>query len=430
MRPLWITAVALSIALAGPANTASFIYSYKETDKDPKTWRVCLGRLEEGRLTTSEAFSTDEVRMFYSFVGAAGHHAVISRHGEGIAECIDLRTMKREVVDSDFARAVCISDRQMIYLAEDSGSETVPSAAILKRYLFADARSERICAEKILTRIPFPAVDDPTKPISVFWGVFLVDGKRLIGNVDLNTGGFTRAAELDASEQVLCADVSENGQWVLLGVEDTESSVPPTGVRAIAARIRLVDTRSGESRVLVRSVYQAVPAASGLPPRFAAVFAGNDHVLYPETVLDGSGGISFQRLMSLELSTRTTVSTAVIEGGQRLVNAVPVRAPDGMIEWAEYQIHPDSRKAEPLDRYRARPFRVDDTGDLVVGGKKIGRVGRPASVWSRDGVVAFVGRVEEDDSPGLHIYCDGMERPVRVNPDPSVVQTFGFLDTP
>lgn len=429
MIGLPVIIIALAVATPGPTGAQSFIYSYKETKNDPDTWHVCVGRLEDGKLTTTQAFAEKDVRLFYSFVGAAGDYVVLSRHGEGIAESVDIRTMKRRTVDPGFARAVSISDRHMVYLAEDPTSKSARPAMILKKHVFAEARSETICGHRVITRIPFPAVEDLRIPVDVFWGLFEVDGKQVIGKVDLSTGGFTRIAELGGSERVLSADVSDDGGMVVLGLEDTESFVPGTGVQAMAAQLRLVDTKSGQSSAIARSIYQAVPASSGLPPRFTAVFAGLDHLLYPETALDGKGGISLQRLVSLELSTRKTATIQMIEGGDRLVNAVPIRASDGLIEWAEYQIDPWTRTAAALDRHRGRPYRVDTTGRLVVGDTAIGYADRPAYVWSRGGVLAFVGKPDKESSSGLYVYSDGMEKPVRVNPDPSLVQTFGFLDT-
>lgn len=433
MRKFVLAAALVGLALAEGAYAATFVYSYK--NRGEKTWHVCIGALEGGKLVSREAFAS-QVRMYYQFIGAAGDNVVLSRYGENIAERLNVKTMKRGVIASDFLRAVSVTPREIVYLAAAPEEDVPGVGGVLTRRAFAEPAPQVISPQPIIHQLPFPAAYSADRPVSTFWGIFHIAGKPVLGAIDITeekpaggkpattVGKFRRIAPVP--DDLLSADVSPDGGSVAVGAGGAPAAAGADN--ALLCRVEIIDIASGKSRVVAEGLRQRVPANSGVGPRFSVVFAGSGHVLYPETVVSGKGEIMGQRLMVLDLSSGAAAEVASISDRTRIVNAIPVRTPDGDIKWGEYTIDPQSRRVRPVSGGGDRGYVIRNGRQLNVGGRPVGYVSPGPQVWTSGGTVAFVGSLEETGPQGLYVLGPGMDHPARVNPEGSAVQTFGFLD--
>lgn len=423
MSRIIVAALLLSITLCSVVVAQDFIYSYREASREPGPWRVCLGSFKDGKIENTEIATAPNLKMHYLFSGCSSGNVFLTRYGEQGLDWLNLKTHKINPLARDFRRIVCSSATELVYIGIAESDDAPDGAGVLKRYLFAEGRSEVLMPEFIIQQIPFPAGRDISKPLDVLWGVFWADGKRVLGKVEMKDRKLRVIAPLE--EEILCADVSPDGSRILIGSRDINT----TGVEsenALSARLDLVEVAAAKVTALARTLHQQVPVNPGIRPNFSAVFAGDGHVLYPETVQDGGGGISHQRLIDRDLASGKNKEIASITDKNRVINAAPMHTGEGWIMWGEYKIDPQTREVK-LQRGPDSVYRIENRADLIVGSKKIAQI-EMGQVWEKNGLVAFIGRLDPADKPALYVYRSGMEKPVQVSPEQTVIRTFGFVE--
>lgn len=424
MRKLVPLILTLCAVLPASASAQQFIYSYRDAAKDAKTWRVCVGALRDGKVTSEEVAAADDLRMFYAFVGAGGDNVVLRRYGERQADWLNLKTRKINPIALDVVTPLWVTPTEFTYLALAPGSETSGTEAVLKRFVFADANSTTVSDAVVVRQAPFAPNANLGTPADRLWGIFLEDGAQVLGSVDMASGKFTRVAPLP--EDVLWIDISPDGKSA--AVSSRASTPAVSDGSKLNAKVELIDTVTGKSRVLVNSAHAQIPANPGVAARFSAVFAGSGHVLYPETVTDAQGAIEHQRLMDYDLATDKSTEIARINDKNRLINASPIHVAGSTIEWGEYAVDETTREAKVRKRGDNKVYSIENGDELSVGGKLIGYVGRGVPVLTSDGAVAFSGSLTKDGKAAMYLYKQGMSSPAPLAPEGTQVRTFAFLE--